>query len=133
MLTQLPPEILTMICSFLPLQDVKNVAQILPEIFLTIVFKNWSKLQNTLNNIQTQINLIKSNNHLKHLYHENCVSEQFFTHLQGNISPKKLFLHIMVTDQHWFESSSPFYVKKTLNYMLTFLNDVKKYYDIVNN
>ena len=55
LITQLPPEILTYICEYLPLQDVKNVSQILPEIYLSSVFKNWSNLQNTLNYIQEQI------------------------------------------------------------------------------
>ena len=124
MINKMPAEIICMICKYLPLQDVKNVSLILPEIYLTSVFKNWSKLHNNLNYIQEQINMIKCKLKLKHLY-ENDVS--------GNISPKKFFLHIMVTDQNWFQCSSPFYVKQTLNYMMRLLNDVLVYHDIVNN
>ena len=130
LLTHLPPEIVTIICSYLPLQDVKNVAQILP--VSASVFKNWSKLQNIFTYIQNQANIIKTKNKLKHLHHANMDSEQF-RHMDMHISPKKYFMHIMITDQNWFESSSPFYVKETLNYMLDVLNSIKLYYDFVNN
>ena len=123
LITQLPPEILTYICEYLPLQDVKNVSQILPEIYLSSVFKNWSNLQNTLNYIQEQINMIKSNHPVAYVYS-----------LRGYITPTSpvyhLYLvHTMVTDQTWFQVESPFYVKKTLISLMRLVNDVTVFHN----
>ena len=123
LITQLPLEIITYICEYLPLQDVKNVSQILPEIYLSSVFKNWSNLQNTLNYIQEQINMIKSNHPLEYVYS-----------LRGYITPTSpvyhLYLvHTMVTDQTWFQVESPFYVKKTLISLMRLVNDVTVFHN----
>ena len=135
LLSQLPLEIITLICHYLPLQDVKNVAQIIPnkQVCFTSVFNKWSKFHDIFLHLQDRINMIKSKNKLIHLYHKNYNTEQNFNHLHGKISPQKYYLHIMTTNQYWFQSSTPFFVKDALNYMLKSLSSIEQYYEIVNN